>query len=115
MKTQSPALAQSAQDSQIVPLPPAFSRSGLRRFSKGCREKIQQLKESILAEMSFRFSGKLSPEVIRLAVNEADALASSTPFPALFLPALAEEKLHFAERWHSKQQQIGAASWNIAA
>jgi hypothetical protein len=110
MKTQTPAVSQKPEVIAFTPEPSAHS--GLRRFSKACLRKIQQLKGSILSEMSFRFAGKLSPEMIRLAVNEADAIAASTPFPTLFLPVLAEEKVRFAEQWHAKQQRIGERSWN---
>src|SRR3569623_1346734 len=102
MKTLYPAISQKSD--LISSRERTTPQSGHRRFSRACLERIQQFNESILSEMSFRFAGTLSPEMIRLAVNEADALASSTPFPALFLPALAEEKLRLAQQWHSTQQ-----------
>lgn len=88
---------------------------GLRHFSATCLEKLHDLKESIVSELSFRFSGTLLPQTIRQAVNEADSLAASTAFPALFLPALAEEKVQKAFQWHRKQHTIAGRTWMRAA
>src|ERR1043166_7576675 len=57
--------------------PRVISEPGFRRFSKACVEKLNSLKEKIIAEMTFRFEGTLSLEMIRRAVNEADAIAAS--------------------------------------
>ena len=89
--------------------------SGLRRFSRTCLHKLNQLKEALTQEMAFQFAGTLGPELIRKVVNEADAIAASTPFPALFLPALAEEKVQQAWRWQAKQRLIESRSWMHAA
>jgi hypothetical protein len=43
---------------------------------------------------------------VRLVVNEALALACSTPYPHLFLPALMEEKLRYARQWKSRQGRV---------
>ena len=44
------------------------------------------------------------PHLLHLAVAEATALANSTGFPQLFLPALALEKAESASRWHRRQR-----------
>jgi len=80
--------------------------SGLKRFSTACRDKFNALKSTITANLADEFAGVLKLETIRQVVNEADALAASTPFPALFLPALAEEKVLIATHWQNQQRRI---------
>lgn len=41
--------------------------------------------------------------LVRLALNEAEALASQTAFPDLVFPLLAEEKLSALKDWHQRQ------------
>jgi hypothetical protein len=89
--------------------------SGLQRFSKACFEKIRKLKESLTVDLAARFGGTLRPELLRHAINEADALAASTEFPTLFLPTLAEEKVLLASQWQTKQRLIQERSWLLAA
>jgi hypothetical protein len=91
------------------------ARSGFSRFSTACQEKIHQLKETLTADLASRFGGTLRPETVRQVVNEADALAASTGFPALFLPVLAEEKVVFASQWQNKQRTIRERSFSFAA
>ena len=95
--------------------PRVISEPGFRRFSKACVEKLNSLKEKIIAEMTLRFDGTLSLEMIRRAVNEADAIAASLPFPSLILPTLAEEKVLQASRWQAKQRFIQNRSGMQAA
>ena len=49
---------------------------------------------------------KSQPQLFRLAVREAEAIAWQTPFPALVLPSLLEEKLGKASRWHFRQANL---------
>jgi len=42
-----------------------------------------------------------------LVINEAAALACSTPYPHLFLPALVDEKLQYARNWANRQRRVG--------
>jgi len=87
---------------------------GVRRFSAACLKKFRDLRERITGELLAQF-GTLRPELVRLAVNEAEALAANTPFPALFLPTLAEEKVLNLSRWQTKQQRIQERSFLMAA
>jgi hypothetical protein len=89
--------------------------SGFRRFSSACAEMLHQLKETITSDLASRFAGTLRPEFVRQVVNEADALAATTGFPALFLPTLAEEKVEFASEWQARQRLIQERSWRLAA
>lgn len=95
--------------------PRITSESGLRRFSRACLEKLQNLREKIVAEMAFKFAGSLSLATIRRAVNEADAIAGSLPYPSLILPTLAEEKVQELSRWQAKQRLIQSRGWMKAA
>src|SRR5690348_12113681 len=67
-----------------------------RRLSDNCARKVRALKDRIVRELGREFAGVLNPETVRHVVNEADSLAALTPFPALFLPVLAEEKVRGA-------------------
>jgi len=44
--------------------------------------------------------------LIRLALNEAEALAVQTGIPELVLPALAEEKVETLRRWTARQASL---------
>ena len=88
--------------------------SGWKRFSAACLEKFHALEQRILVELGFRFEN-VRPEFLRQAVNEAAALAESTGFPSLFLPALAEEKVSRASEWERRQREIQERSWLQAA
>ena len=48
------------------------------------------------------------PHGLRLALNEAEALAIETGFPDLFALDLADEKLAALDRWHTRQRRIRA-------
>ena len=63
-------------------------------------------RETIARDLADRYTGRLEPRQLRQALNEADALAALTPFPALFLPALAEEKVRAAATWSDRQQRL---------
>ena len=95
-------------------LSPRYVGTGLQRFPAVCLEKIQSLKERVSGELAWRFAG-VRPEFLRQAVNEAAALAASTPFPTLFLPTLAEEKVFLASEWERKQRVVQERSWLRAA
>jgi hypothetical protein len=67
---------------------------------------IQHAKEAILAE--FRETLKTQEHLLRLAVNEAEALAWQTDFPHLVFPALAMEKVRAVAAWQARQRSIPA-------
>jgi hypothetical protein len=64
------------------------------RCLNSCSKLLAQIKGVILAELQATIS--LHEEVIRMAVNEAEALACKTEFPQLFFPTLAMEKVQAA-------------------
>src|ERR1041385_8406806 len=109
MKTQTPypimrtttAPSATRHDSHVVKSPVAasptsvFSDFAVRRFSAACSQRLTELKERVAASLAGEFSA-LDSRWIRQVVNEADSLAATTPFPALLLPVLAEEKARSA-------------------
>lgn len=113
MKTQLPITTWKNEPAFAL-TPKIGFESGLQRFSAACLDKLHNLKERITGELAARFR-TLRPELVRLAVNEAAALAASTAFPAFILPALAEEKVQLVSRWQTKQRLIQEQSWLRAA
>lgn len=77
--------------------------------------KLAALKARLTSELAAEAAGMLSAQAVKFAVNEADSLASTTPFPALFLPALAEEKVQNALAWQARQQAIREHTLAFAA
>jgi hypothetical protein len=52
--------------------------------------------------------------VLRLALNEAEALAWQTGFPHLLFPELAAEKAEGAIRWHQRQRSVRRNASEVA-
>ena len=68
------------------------------------RAQIAGVKEAIFAEYSRVFS---APEqLVRLALNEAEAAAWQTKYPHLFFPALATEKVRAVAAWNARQESV---------
>ena len=87
---------------------------GVRRFSIEDSRKVSELKERVASDLANQFNG-LNRQLIRQVVNEADSLAATTPYPALLLPALAEEKARAAAYWAARQQLIREQTLVLAA
>jgi len=89
-----------------------------RTFAKICLASCQKLivqienaKKAILAE--FRESRVTHEQLLRLAVNEAEALAWETGFPHLVFPTLATEKAQAVAAWDARQQSIRATRFPL--
>src|SRR3977135_502216 len=70
-----------------------------------CRQllsQMQKVKNAILAE--FRVMAGADEHLLRLALNEAEALARQTHYPHLVCPMLALEKAESVRNWHARQQ-----------
>ena len=52
--------------------------------------------------------------LLKLALNEAEALAWQTEFPQLVFPILAEEKARAAVSWHERQHALRRAQAEVA-
>ncbi|MDB6015755.1 MAG: hypothetical protein JWR19_244 [Pedosphaera sp.] len=68
--------------------------------------KCNLLKNKVIQKVVKDYSGSVPARLIKQAVVEAEALAWSTPYPMLFLPALAEEKVLSARQRAERQRQI---------
>ena len=68
------------------------------------RAQIAGVKEAIFAESTRALP---APErLVRLALNEAEAVAWQTKYPHLFFPTLAVEKVHAVAVWNARQQAV---------
>jgi hypothetical protein len=67
-------------------------------------EQITRVKQIVLDE--FQDIVVAHQKLLRLAVNEAEALAYETDYPHLVFPALAEEKAQQVAAWEARQQMI---------
>jgi len=83
----------------------------LNRFANQCVASCQKLmaqikkaKDSIQAE--YRDAVRAHEQLLRLALNEAEALAWQTPYPHLVFPTLAREKAQAVASWEAHQQSI---------
>ncbi len=63
-------------------------------------------RHKITSALTTEFAETLSPRFVRQVVNEADALASTTPYRGLLFPLLAEEKARTASAWATRQQRL---------
>lgn len=69
-------------------------------------EKSNTLKYQLQWDLAASHEGRIPEKLVNHAVAEAEALAWSTPFPLLFLPGLAEEKVTKAGQWATRQREI---------
>ena len=68
------------------------------------RDGIETVKEKILQQHGESFNG--GERLLKLALNEAEALAWQTGYPHLVFPLLAPEKAATAVKWQSRQKCI---------
>jgi hypothetical protein len=68
---------------------------------------VNRVKASVLKD--YRDLAGEHGRLLRLALNEAEALAYQTGFPQLFFPTLALEKVKQAASWHAKQRALRRA------
>ena len=66
--------------------------------------QLEAAKTQVSAEFSERLAGHES--VLRLALNEAEALAWETNYPHLVFTTLAMEKAQAAATWENRQQLL---------
>ena len=75
--------------------------------ARGAAEtELDRLKEQLLRPLLEKTADRQSEAVLRRAGTEAAALAWTTPFPLLFLPALLAEKIDKAEQHLARQRTI---------
>lgn len=81
------------------------------KFARACSDssrrllaQIENTKNAIFAE--FLAAREAGDQLLRLALNEAEAVAWQTDFPHLVFPALAREKAEAAIAWQRRQDSI---------
>jgi hypothetical protein len=82
-----------------------------RNLATVCLDRCQKLvalltkvKENLVAEFKQKF--EVQERLLRLAINEAEALAWETDYPHLVFPTLALEKVKVAATWNERQGMI---------
>ena len=74
---------------------------------KSCQKilaQVARVKEAIFTETQRAF--ETQEHLLRLALNEAEAVAWQTGYPHLFFPALATEKVQAVAAWNVAQQSV---------
>jgi hypothetical protein len=86
-----------------------------RAFGKACVASCQKVlaqitaaKEAIFAESHQAL--KSQERLLRLALNEAEAVAWQTRYPHLVFPTLAMEKVQAVIAWEARQQSVRRAN-----
>jgi len=92
-----------------------FSAFSFHKLPTAGLQKLNALKAKLTSQLTAEAAGLLSPRAVQLAVNEADSLAATTQFPALFLPELAEEKVRNALAWQVRQWAVQGQTLAFAA
>jgi len=82
-----------------------------RAFGKACMVSCQKIlaqistaKDAIFAEA--RENLKSQERLLRLALNEAEAVAWQTTYPHLVFPDLAMEKVQAISNWDARQRSL---------
>ena len=78
-----------------------------QRACRKARAEIARARAAVLAEWSEGL--KAQRHALRLALNEAEALAWQTMYPHLVFPILAAEKVQAVAAWNRRQQRLW---WN---
>jgi hypothetical protein len=84
-----------------------FGNSLKRACAKSCQKVLAQLariKEAIFNEAQQPL--EIQEHLLRLALNEAEAVAWQTGYPHLLFPALAAEKVQSVAAWNAAQQSV---------
>jgi hypothetical protein len=70
--------------------------------------QIEKTKDAILAQFSKNLEAH--QHLLRLALNEAEAIAWETDFPHLVFPMLATEKAQAVATWLARQRSMNRAA-----
>ncbi len=89
----------------------ALNRKTVNRFAAGCVASCQKLLAQVARvrnaiQTEFRETLKVNDQLLRLALNEAEALAWQTDYPHLLFPTLAQEKVQAVAAWNHHQQRV---------
>ena len=107
-RTETNSIANSSLSETSTVSRNSSSENGFTNFCLNyCRKllgEIQEARVSLLRQFQMAFRGQ--EQLLRLALNEAEALAFLTDYPHLVFPTLAMEKVQGAAAWKNRQQQI---------
>src|SRR5712671_4720655 len=70
--------------------------------------QVAEIKRAMVRQFGTAISGH--GQLLRSALNEAEAVAWQTPYPHLLFPVLAEEKAAAVSRWAARQRSVRRAS-----
>jgi len=73
---------------------------------RNCVARMAELRNELMTRLAEEAKSRLSESLVHRALTEAEALADSTQYPLLFLPALAEEKILIARQRAERQREI---------
>jgi len=74
---------------------------------KSCDKILTRIKEAKVAILTeAQGSTQASEQMLRLAVNEAEAIAWQTNVPHLIFPTLALERVQAVTNWSARQQVV---------
>ena len=80
-----------------------------------CRKLLRALRQTKLTILNeFRLTLGAHQQMLKLALNEAEALAWETGYPHLVFPLLATEKAQAVAAWTTRQSSIARARSNNA-
>lgn len=94
-------------------------RFGQQVGTGACAETLQRVRRAIhrtkqdILNRHAETAGE-HVRVLRLALNEAEALAWNTEFPHLFFPVLAMEKAEATVAWHRRQRVVRRAGGELS-
>ena len=97
------------QSGAVGGIPARRGPLALRRIAA---EQIENTKAAIVSE--FRDKLEEHRDLLRLALNEAEALAWQAGFAHLFFPLLAAEKAQAVASWHARQRSIRRMNERLA-
>src|ERR1041385_4351655 len=100
-------ITQQITDGKLDTQPDSDVRHIAKVCLASCRKliaNIQKTKEAILSE--FRQSLDAPERLLRLALNEAEAVAWQTGYPQLVFPLLATEKVQNLAASHARQRSV---------
>jgi len=97
-------LADNRNNSGTARVKPSFRSA----CAKSCQRILAQIKETIFNESRNAFQAQ--ERMLRLALNEAEAMAWETTYPHLVFPDLAMEKVQTLRAWTSHQRAVRLTS-----
>jgi hypothetical protein len=95
--------------------PQSTARSSHRTRSQPRPTSVHPVR-TLRTQLEREFCGlhRKQPRLLRLALDEAEALAWQTGFPHLWFPVLAKEKAEAIARWDWRQNRIRQAASMLA-